>query len=343
MPRGRSFPNRHPVGNKRCFLLILREIHESTTGTAMLIWRQPSHVKFKKPVVTLGFFDGVHLGHTQLFAQLRDLAQQYVRPSLVISLWPHPRIVLGNDPSKFRLLNTLEYKTQLLEESGVDALLILDFNLKLAELSPRVFLEEVIYRQLQPTAILMGYDHRFGHNGEGNFELLKKFADARELPVYQGSPFSIDGVPVSSTRIRSYLVNGEIEQATRSLGREYGFWGTVVYGKQIGREIGFPTANIQPLSGWQLLPSYGVYSGYCVIPSLGEERRKALINVGTRPTIDIDGHVTIEAHIPSLNTTIYNQPIFVSFCHKIRNELRFETLNALHGQIEQDLKALDEL
>lgn len=310
----------------------------------MLVWRDPSQVEFEKPVITLGFFDGVHLGHIQLLQQLRSIGAELKRPTLVISLWPHPRIVLGNDPSKLKLLTMLEYKTQLIADAGVDAMLVLDFNLELAALEPLDFLEEVLYKNFNPSAILMGYDHRFGHGGKGDFALLQKFASQKGIPAYLGTPLAVDGVTVSSTHIRTLLLQGEAEQAARSLGRDYGFYGTVVRGKQLGHTIGFPTANVQPMSGWQQLPCHGVYSGYCILPSISPtERRTALINVGTRPTIDIDGHVSIEAYIPSLHTSIYNQSIYVSFHHKIRNELKFATLDALRQQITRDLEELKEL
>lgn len=310
----------------------------------MLVWRDPSQVEFENPVITLGFFDGVHLGHIQLLRQLQSIGATLKRPTLVISLWPHPRIVLGNDSCKLKLLTTLDYKTQLIAASGVDAMLVLNFDLELAALAPLEFLEEVLYKNFNPSAFLMGYDHRFGHGGKGDFALLQEFVSRKGIPAYLGSPLAIDGVTVSSTQIRSLLLQGETEQAARALGRDYGFYGTVVRGKQIGHTIGFPTANIQPTSGWQLLPAYGVYSGYCILPDLSPtEKRAALINVGTRPTIDIDGHVSIEAYIPSLHTSIYNQSICVSFHHKIRNELKFATLDALRRQISQDLKELKEL
>jgi len=310
----------------------------------MLVWRDPTQVEFQNPVLTLGFFDGVHLGHVQLLQQLRRIGEELNRPTLVISLWPHPRIVLGNEPSKFKLLTTLDYKTQLIAETGIDAMLVLNFDLELAALEPHEFLEEILYKHFHPSAILMGYDHRFGRGGKGDFAVLKEFADAKGIPAYLGIPLAVDGVTVSSTHIRSLLWNGETESAAASLGRDYGFYGTVVYGKQLGHTIGFPTANVQPLSGWQQLPSYGVYSGHCILPSLSlTEKRTALINVGTRPTIDIDGHVSIEAYIPSLHTSIYNQSIYISFHRKIRNELKFATLDALRHQITKDLEVLEEL
>ena len=309
----------------------------------MWVWRDPQQVTFQNPVVTLGFFDGVHLGHAQLLSQLRALGLELGRPTLALTLWPHPRIVLGHDTGQFKLLNTLEYKSELMASLGVDALLVLNFTLALAALSPLAFLES-LYETLHPAAILMGYDHRFGHRGEGDFPLLKQFAERKGIRAYRGEPFAIDGVTVSSTRIRSTLLGGDMEGAARLLGQDYGFWGTVVHGQQLGRTMGFPTANIQPLSGWQLIPSHGVYAGHCLIPSLSPTRlRNALINVGTRPTVDSQGRVSIEAYIPSLRTAIYNQRVFVSFRHKIRNELKFATLDALRQQIEKDLAVLHDV
>ena len=310
----------------------------------MLVWHAPAQVEFQNPVITLGFFDGVHLGHVQLLHELRRIGKELNRPTLVISLWPHPHIVLGNDPYKFKLLTTLDYKKELIAETGIDAMLTLNFNLELAALEPRDFLEEVLYKHLHPSAILMGYDHRFGRGGKGDFGLLKEFADEKGIPAYLGKPFAVNGVTVSSTHIRARLVNGEAELAARSLGRDFGFYGTVVHGKQLGRSIGFPTANVQTTSGWQQLPSHGVYAGHCILPSISStELRPTLINVGTRPTVDIDGYVSVEAYIPSLHTSIYNQSIYVSFHQRIRNELKFATLDALRQQIIKDVETLEEV
>ncbi len=310
----------------------------------MLVWRDPTQVEFHNPVVTLGFFDGVHLGHVQLLRELQQIGKELNRPTLAISLWPHPRIVLGHEPSKFKLLTPLDYKTQLIEATGIDAMLVLNFDLELAALEPLAFLEDVLYKHLHPSAILMGYDHRFGHNGKGDFTLLKAFATNKGIPAYLGTPLAVNGVTVSSTNIRAMVLNGDLGSAAQSLGRDYGFYGTVVHGKQLGRTIGYPTANIQPKSGWQQLPSFGVYAGQCLIPAISPtEKRNAIINVGTRPTVDIDGYVSIEAYIPSLHTAIYNQTVYVSFHKKIRDELKFATLDALRQQITKDLEALKEL
>lgn len=309
----------------------------------MLVWRDPSQVEFENPVLTLGFFDGVHLGHVQLLQQLRDIGKTLHRPTLVLSLWPHPRIVLGHDPNKLRLLTSLEYKTQLIAATGVDAMLLLNFDQKLAALEPIDFLERVIYNHFHPSALLMGYDHRFGHEGKGDFALLKAFATSKGIPAYLGTPLSVGGVTISSTYLRSLLNEGDTSTASQVLGRDYGFWGTVIHGKGLGHSIGFPTANIQPQSSWQQLPSHGVYAGHCLLPSISTtEERSALINVGTRPTVDIEGQVSIEAYIPSLHTSIYNQTIYVSFRRKIRNELKFATLDALRHQITKDLESLEE-
>ncbi len=307
----------------------------------MQVWRDPSQVTFSNPVITLGFFDGVHRGHVKLLTELCSLAHSLQRPSLVLTLWPHPRIVLGNDSNKFKLLNTLETKIERIAQTGVDGMLLLNFDLALAELSALDFLEDIVYAKLHPAAILMGYDHHFGYKGQGDFALLNEFAMKHNLKAYQGEALILHGYEVSSTQIRTLLLEGQMEKAAEALGEDYGFYGTVVHGKQLGRTLGYPTANIQPLNGWQLLPSYGVYAGTCIIPSIATTQHwQALINVGTRPTVDNDGRISIEAYIPALNSQIYDQLIYISFHHKIRNELKFSTLEALKQQIGKDLTEL---
>ncbi|PID90954.1 MAG: riboflavin biosynthesis protein RibF [Bacteroidetes bacterium] len=305
----------------------------------MEVWHGPGEVSFQGAMVTLGFFDGVHAGHKALISGLQGMAQGEGARSVALTMWPHPRIVLGKEPGNFRLLTDLDYKLQLLEETGLDAVLILDFTLELAALGAWEFLER-LYEALRPKGILMGYDHRFGHGGEGDFPLLQRFGREKGIAVRQGDALRIGEREVSSTLVRRTICQGDMERAATLLGRDYGFPGVVVPGKQIGRTIGFPTANIEPSSGWQLLPSYGVYVGYATgcRPGGEEEVMHAIINVGTRPTVDDSGIPSVEAYFPEFKGDLYGQEMMVYFTHKLRDELRFSSLESLREQIGRDLE-----
>ncbi len=302
----------------------------------MEVWHGPGEVSSQGAMVTLGFFDGVHAGHSALIGGLRAMAQREGVPSVAVTLWPHPRIVLGQEPGNFRLLTDLDYKLQLLEQTGLDATLILDFTLEMAALPPRDFLRR-LYDLLQPRGMLMGYDHRFGHRGQGDFRLLQQFGQELGMAVGQGEALRMGGREVSSTLVRQTLRLGDVEQAGVLLGRDFGFSGVVVPGRQIGRTIGFPTANIAPKSSWQLLPAYGVYLGYAQ-PAEGGDVMHAIVNVGTRPTVDDTGIPSVEAYFPDFAGDLYGQELMIHFTHKLRDELRFSSLEDLKAQIAKDLE-----
>ncbi len=305
----------------------------------MEVWRGVADVTYTGGVLSLGFFDGVHLGHQHLIDEVRAVAKDLDAPTIAVTMWPHPRIVLGSEPGKFRLINDLSSKLGYLEDAGVDAVLILDFSLEMARVSPVDFLESVLYAPLQPKGIVMGYDHRFGYRGEGDYPLLKAFCDEKGIVGAQGAVESIEGEEVSSTLIRQAVASGFMEKAARLLGREFAFCGRVVKGKQLGNRIGFPTANIEPRSRWQLLPGHGVYEGYIQLPlGMGGQRLRAVVNVGTRPTVDSSGIPSVEAHILDYDGMLYGEELQVSFARKIRDELRFSGLDALKAQIARDVE-----
>lgn len=292
-------------------------------------------------MVTLGFFDGVHLGHQQLLADVLTYASSTHSPALAVTLWPHPRIVLGNEPEKLRLITDLEAKIEILEKFGLDGLIVLEFSLTLAKRSGWDFLEHVIYRHLRPSAIVMGYDHRFGHKGEGDFPLLRRFAQEHGITALQGKVFTKDGVDLSSTCVRQEIERGEMELVASWLGRDFGFYGTVVSGEQVGRRLGFPTANIAPRDEWQQLPGHGVYEGYILLRE-GEDwqRYVAVINVGTRPTVSARNEVSVEAHILDFSGTLYGKGVKLFFSRKLRDEQPFCSLEDLQAQIAQDIETV---
>lgn len=299
------------------------------------LWHTPG------AVLTMGFFDGVHLGHQYLLERVKREAADRHCPAVVFTMWPHPRIVLGQEPQSFKLINDLDYKLELFDSLGIDAAVVLDFTLEQSKLEPEDFLQQVMVEKIKPCAIFIGYDHRYGHRGRGDYALLTQFAKAHGIGAFQGEAISCERREISSTLVRSTIANGDMALAKRYLGRPFLFYGTVVTGHQIGRTIGFPTANIQPRNGWQLLPGHGVYSGYCVIGECRPEARyRAVINVGSRPTVDANGEISVEAHLLDFHGDLYGRKIGVAFTRKLRNELRFASIESLSEQIARDVEAV---
>ncbi len=303
----------------------------------MKIYRSLEAVRLDRPAVTLGFFDGVHLGHQALLSSLQRVSAHLQAPSLLITLWPHPRIVLGHQPERLQLINTLEYKTHLLSGFPLDGLLVLNFTLALASLSAERFLEMLV-RTLSPRAFLMGYDHRFGAKGQGDFALLQSFARSHGIEAYRQDALLFEGLELSSTLVRREVGDGHVEQAARLMGRPFAYCGRVVRGRAIGRTLGYPTANVVPETPWQLLPGHGVYQGICTLPD--GTRHHALINVGTRPSVAPNGGLQVEAHLLDFRGDLYDATVEVEFHAKVREEIEFPSLEALQQAITRDVAAL---
>lgn len=307
----------------------------------MEIWHSVEAVGYRDAVVTLGFFDGVHLGHQKLLGQVLSKGRELGCPTIAVTMWPHPRIVLGKDPGRLRLINSLDYKCELLGGVGLDGVVVLDFTLEVAVLSPTEFLERYLYDGLSPRHVVMGYDHHYGHRGQGDFALLATYAREHGFTASRCEAYCVDGVELSSTVVRGAIDAGDMVQARAWMGRDFGFYGRVEAGRQIGRSMGFPTANIVPLEGWQQLPGHGVYRGYCCLGGMaGGAWYEALINVGTRPTVDNGGETVVEAYLLDFDGSLYGDVIQVFFVEKLRNEHRFSTLEALREQIARDVASV---
>lgn len=304
----------------------------------MQVWHSLAEAHSPRAVTTLGFFDGLHVGHQHLLQQVRHHAAEHGAPAVAVTLWPHPRIVLGHAPHQLELINDLESKLALLAEVGLDGVVVLDFTLEMAAKSAGEFLSMICQSPLAPSAIFMGYDHRFGHGGQGDFAQLEAFAQVHRFEAYQSAPVMMDGLAVSSTLIRESIRQGQLERAMRYMDRPFAFWGTVGHGFQLGQELGFPTANIAPRGEWQLLPGHGVYEGVCQIPN--HERYQAVVNVGTRPTVNSSHAVSIEAHLLGYSGDLYGANVEITFLRKLRDELKFSTLAALKAQIAHDVASV---
>jgi riboflavin kinase/FMN adenylyltransferase len=285
----------------------------------------------KKSVVTIGTFDGVHIGHKKILEKIIFNAKELNCESVVLTFFPHPRMVL-QDNSVVQLLNTLDEKTLLLEKTGIDNLIIHPFNQEFSRLTAEEFVKEILVNQLNIRKIIIGYDHRFGRNRTANINDLIVFGKEYGFEVEQISAQEINDNAVSSTKIRNAILEGNITLANNYLGYNYFFSGIVVKGKQLGRTIGFPTANIKINEDYKLIPKNGVY---IVKSNYDKKTIFGLINIGTRPTVD-GTNQTIEVFYLDFDKTIYDESLTIEIIEFIRDEQKFDSLKDLKNQINED-------
>lgn len=285
----------------------------------------------KKNIITLGTFDGVHLGHQAILKKIINSTKNGVYESLVLTFFPHPRMVLQQD-SAIQLLNTIEEKIELLDKHGVNNLIIHPFDETFSTLTAEEFVKTILVEKLNIHKIIIGHDHRFGKNRTANIEDLVMFGKKYNFEVEQINAEEINEISVSSTKIRSALLNSEVLLANSYLGYNYFFSGKVVHGKQLGRTIGFPTANISLKENYKLMPKNGVY----IVSSLIENKLVfGMMNIGHNPTIG-QNEKSIEVHYFNYNQNLYNKYLKISFLKHIREEQKFESINALVEQLNKD-------
>jgi riboflavin kinase/FMN adenylyltransferase len=299
----------------------------------MIVSNNINDPALKGAVATIGFFDGVHLGHRHIIEKLVTTAKRLGTKSLLITLWPHPRLVLSNDTHGLKLLSSIAEKIETIEDEGVNAMLVLEFTKSLAETPAKDFVYNILVDSLRIKRFIVGYNNVFGKNGEGNFHLLKQFETDGYFRSEQVEPIKIDNISISSSKIRTALEIGNVSLAKRMLSRPYSLTGTIEGGQQIGRSIGFPTANILPNEPLKLIPAQGVYA---VWVSFKDEVYPAMLNIGTRPTLGDGLYQTIEAHIIGFNRNIYNKTITILFEERLRDEMKFSSINALKEQLAND-------
>lgn len=288
------------------------------------------------PVLTVGMFDGVHVGHHKVLEKVVTIAQKNHTASVVVTFEPHPRLVLEGESSGFRILSTLDEKARLMENAGIDHLVVLPFTLELAGLSPEEFVIGVLVNALNAGVIVMGPDHHFGKGRSGSLETVALLAKQYHFEVISISSQDQENVKVSSTQIRKALAVGDLDRAWLFLGYPYPLSGLVVEGEKIGRTIGFPTINLQP-DPFKLIPAKGVYA------VLAEHRGKALkgmCNIGFRPTVN-GQNLTIEVNLFDFDEDIYQDEIRIAFMEKIRDEKKFSSLEELKAQLQKDKLAAD--
>jgi riboflavin kinase/FMN adenylyltransferase len=286
------------------------------------------------PIVTIGMFDGVHAGHRSILTQLQRLKAQHNGESVLITFDPHPQMVFQKNPD-FGILTTMDEKLDLLAKTGLDHCIILPFTHEFSQLSGEEYIETIVYKGAQAHTVVIGYDHNYGKNASGNFALMSAMGAQYHFAVEEISAFDVNGVHVSSTKIRHALAQGNVTQAREFLTYSYSLGGTVVQGKQIGRTIGFPTANVAVDNALKIIPAQGVYAA-CV--EVDGESHTAVVNIGTNPTIAAGLAQTIEAHILNFNTDIYGKYVRVHFEKYVRGQQKFASLNELQQAIQRDIE-----
>lgn len=299
----------------------------------MKIHRSFSDYAVNKPVITVGAFDGVHLGHLEIINQLKQLAQVQGGETVIVTFWPHPRHVLQGT-HELKLLNTISEKEELIRKAGVDHLVILPFTSDFSRLSSSEFINEFLVEKLKVHQLLVGYNHHFGRDREGNFNVLKEYAQKSEFQINQVAPLSVDHEKVSSTKIRHALAEGNVSQANRFLGYRYMISGEVVLGNRLGNTIGFPTANIHLSEDYKLIPKDGVYA---VTVRVSSASYKGMLNIGHRPTVNSNIKAkTLEVHLLEFEGDLYNKQISVEFVERIREEVKFPDITELQKQLNRD-------
>lgn len=288
-------------------------------------------------VVTIGTFDGVHLGHQAVFNQMKVEATKISGETVVVTFYPHPRIVLEQENSNLKFIKTQEKKIQHIEKAGINHLIIVEFTKEFAKTTSEVFIKNLIIDIIHPKILIIGYDHQFGNNREGSFELLNRLGKQSGFDVKQVDAKNIGKTTISSTKIRDLLIQGDITVANKLLGHEYSITGKVVRGQSIGHNIGFPTANIEVSDEYKLIAAVGVYA--CRVHYM-DETYEGMANIGFRPTIDkvniLNVWITIEVNIFDFNKVIYGKDITISFVKRMRDEHKFENIEALKTQLALD-------
>lgn len=288
-------------------------------------------VSSKKTIVTLGTFDGVHVGHHAILDQICKIASQENLESVLLTFFPHPRLIVSNNYD-IKLLNTIEEKSGLLEKIGIQNFIIHPFDKTFSELSPREFVSQVLVDKLNIQKIIIGHDHKFGKNRAADFSDLIAFGKEFGFDVEEISAQQINDVAVSSTKIRNSLLEGNISLANKYLGYPYVLTGIVVKGNQLGRTIGFPTANIEIPENYKLIPKNGVY---IVTANVNDRIVQGMMNIGIKPTLG-ENKLAIEVHLLHFDADIYQQNIQVHILERLRDEQKFDSFELLKSQIEID-------
>jgi riboflavin kinase/FMN adenylyltransferase len=286
----------------------------------------------RNPVVTTGMFDGVHLGHQKIISRLKEVAQEQNGETVILTFYPHPRMVLFPEDNELELLNTQKEKIELLEKYGIDHLIIYPFTKEFSRLSSVEFVRNILVNKIKTKRLVIGYNHHFGRNREGSFEHLKEYGPLYGFEVEEIPAQDVDHVEISSTKIRNALHAGDIKTATTFLGHLYSISGKVVEGLKLGRTIGYPTANIIIGDKYKLIPGDGIYT---VKIKYDDKTFDGMLSIGNNPTIEGKGR-SIEVNIFGFDNNIYNQELTIYFIDRLRDEMKFNNLEELKDQLIKD-------
>jgi riboflavin kinase / FMN adenylyltransferase len=293
---------------------------------------QQSGNEVRNPVVTTGTFDGVHLGHQKIISRLKDVAKEVNGETVLLTFYPHPRMVLFPEDNDLKLINTQQEKIELLEHYGIDHLIIYPFTKEFSRLTSVEFVRNILVNSIKTKRLVIGYNHHFGRNREGSFEHLKEYGPLYGFEVEEIPAEDIDSIEISSTKIRNALLAGDVKKANVYLGHRFCLTGKVVDGKKIGREIGYPTANILVEDKYKLIPAEGVYA---VKVRHDNKMYGGMLNIGTNPTVG-GKHQTIEVNIFDFDKDIYEENATIYFIERLRDEVKFNGLEELKAQLATD-------
>jgi riboflavin kinase/FMN adenylyltransferase len=283
-------------------------------------------------VVTVGTFDGLHVGHQRIISRMKEIASEKNGDTVLVTFDPHPRLVLNASPTELRFISSQKRKMQLLENFGIDHMIVIPFTREFSKTPSEVFIKKYLVDRVHVKKLIVGYDHHFGRNREGDYQQLIETGKQYGFEVEEIAAQYINDIAVSSTKIRNALMEGNVKLANKMLGYQYSISGTVIEGNKIGRKIGFPTANIDVDDKYKLIAAGGVYA--CKV-GINGKIYNGMGNIGTRPTVGINGLVT-EVHIFDFNETIYGQEIIIYFIDRIRDERKFADLETLKKQLKND-------
>ena len=285
-------------------------------------------------VATIGYFDGIHLGHKEIIKRIVNDAKSNEGESILITFWPHPRTIL-NKNINIKFILSKDDKHKLLNDMGIDILYIIKFTVNFSKISASEFINQFLIKKLNIDKLIIGYNHCFGHNREGNFRFLKKNKEKYPFKIEEVKKKEIDKkLEISSSEIRNKILNGEMKDASIMLGYRYFLEGNIISGDGIGKGINFPTANIKIDNSDKIIPKDGVYVAQAII---GNERYNGMVNIGYRPTVDGNSK-TIEMHMFDFDDDLYGEVIQIIFIKRIRNEIKFDNLNELESKLNQDKK-----
>lgn len=299
----------------------------------MIVARSLEELKFdKKSIITVGTFDGVHLGHQEIIKILNSVKQNKGLRSVIVTFDPHPQIVLRNKDRDIKILSTTDEKIKIFESYGIDLVYIINFTKEFSQTPAREFYIKYLINGVGMTDLVLGYDHMFGKNREGNFETLAEMSKEFDFNVDKVEEFTLNGAHISSTEIRNFLQTGEIEKANNLLGREYAIEGEVIHGDKRGKALGYPTANLK-VDEFKLIPKKGIYA---VSIQLDGQRYNGMISIGVNPTVSDNDSLKIEVNIFDFNKDIYGKKIKVNFIDYLREEQKFNSLEDLIEAMASD-------